>query len=221
MRWLWARRRFPSNVYAGPLFIHQMSHLWLDFRGIHDDFNKKVGIDYFENSRRATRVHQQYGIENPLKFAHYSEYGWGLTASDGPGPAAVKVNGVDRTFFGYEARGAPFSPDDGTISPWAVATSLPFAPEIVIKTMRHIIEHLKSLCRNPYGGFIASFNPTYPDTSNLHAWTSPWIFGLNEGPILMMIENYHSELIWNTIKRCPYVVKGLQRAGFRGGWLDR
>ena len=208
-------------LYAGPLFIHQMSHLWLDFRGIDDDFNRKVGIDYFENSRRATLVHQQYGVENPLKFAHYSEYGWGLTASDGPGPAAVRVNGVDRTFFGYEARGAPFGPDDGTISPWAVATSVPFAPEIVIKTMRYIIEHLKSLCRNPYGGFIASFNPTYPDTSNLHAWTSPWIFGLNEGPILMMIENYHSELIWNTIKRCPYVVKGLQRAGFRGGWLDR
>ncbi len=190
-------------LYAGPLFIHQMSHLWLDFRGIRDDFNRKVGIDYFENSRRATLVHQQYGIENPLKFAHYNEYAWGLTASDGPGPAVVKVNGVERTFFGYEARGAPFGPDDGTISPWAVATSVPFAPEIVIKTMRHIIEHLKSLCRNPYGGFIASFNPTYPDTSNLHAWASPWIFGLNEGPILMMIENYHSELIWKTIKQCP------------------
>ena len=207
-------------LYAGPLFIHQMSHLWLDFRGIHDDFNRKLGIDYFENSRRATLVHQQYGIENPLKFAHYGEYGWGLTASDGPGPAAVKVKGIERTFFGYEARGAPFGPDDGTISPWAVATSIPFAPDIVIKTMRHIIERLRSLCRNPYGGFVASFNPTYPDNSNLHAWTSPWIFGLNEGPILMMIENYHSELIWNTIKQCPYIVKGLQRAGFRDGWLD-
>lgn len=208
-------------LYAGPLFIHQMSHLWLDFRGIHDDFNRKVGIDYFENSRRATLIHRQYGIENPLKFAHYSEYGWGLTASDGPGPAVLEVNGVQRTFFGYEARGAPFGPDDGTISPWAVATSVPFAPEIVIKTMRHIIERLRSLGRSPYGGFVASFNPTYPDTSNLHAWTSPWIFGLNEGPILMMIENYHTELIWNAIRRCPYIVKGLQRAGFRDGWLDR
>jgi hypothetical protein len=209
-------------LYAGPLFIHQMSHLWLDFRGIHDDFNKKVGIDYFENSRRATLIHRQYGIENPLKFAHYSEYGWGLTASDGPGPAVLEVNGVQRTFFGYEARGAPFGPDDGTVSPWAVATSVPFAPEIVIKTMRYIIERLKSLGRSPYGGFVASFNPTYPDSSsNLHAWTSPWIFGLNEGPILMMIENYHTELIWNAIRRCPYIVKGLQRAGFRDGWLDR
>jgi len=208
-------------LYAGPLFIHQMSHLWLDFRGIHDDFNRRAGIDYFENSRRATLIHRQYGIENPLKFAHYSEYGWGLTASDGPGPAVLEVNGVQRTFFGYEARGAPFGPDDGTISPWAVATSVPFAPEIVIKTMRHIIERLRSLGRSPYGGFVASFNPTYPDTSNLHAWTSPWIFGLNEGPILMMTENYHTEFIWKTIRRCPYIVKGLQRAGFRDGWLDR
>jgi len=209
-------------LYAGPLFIHQMSHLWLDFRGILDDFNRKVGIDYFENSRRATLIHRQYGIENPLKFAHYSEYCWGLTASDGPGPAVLKVNGVERTFFGYEARGAPFGPDDGTISPWAVATSVPFAPEIVVKTMRYIVERLKSLGRSPYGGFVASFNPTYPDSSsNLHAWTSPWIFGLNEGPILMMIENYHTELIWNAVRRCPYIVKGLQRAGFRDGWLDR
>jgi hypothetical protein len=208
-------------LYAGPLFIHQMSHLWLDFRGIHDDFNGKVGIDYFENSRRATLVHQQYGIENPLKFAHYGEYGWGLTASDGPGPAVVKVNGVERSFFGYEARGAPFGPDDGTISPWAVATSIAFAPDIVIKTMRHIIELLTSLGCNPYGGFVASFNPTYPDASKLHSWMSPWVFGLNEGPILMMSENYHSQLIWETTQRCPYIVKGLQRAGFRGGWLDR
>jgi hypothetical protein len=208
-------------LYAGPLFIHQMSHLWVDFRGIHDGFNRKVGIDYFENSRRATLVHRQYGIENPLKFSHYGEYGWGLTASDGPGPAVVKVDGVERNFFGYEARGAPFGPDDGTISPWAVASSVPFAPEIVIKTMRHIVDRLKSLGRSPYGGFVASFNPTYPDTSNLHAWTSPWIFGLNEGPILMMIENYHTELIWKTIKRCPYIVTGMQRAGFHGGWLDR
>jgi hypothetical protein len=208
-------------LYAGPLFIHQMSHLWVDFRGIHDDFNRKTGIDYFENSRRATQIHRQYGIENPLKFAHYSEYVWGLTASDGPGPATLELNGVQRTFFGYEARGAPFGPDDGTISPWAVATSLPFAPDIVIKTIRHIIERLTSLGHSPYG-FVASFNPTYPDTvSNLNAWASPWVFGLNEGPILMMNENFHTQLIWKTIQRCPYIVKGLQRAGFRGGWLDR
>jgi hypothetical protein len=207
-------------LYAGPLFIHQMSHLWVDFRGIHDSFNRKKGIDYFENTRRATYVQRQYGIENPLGFAHYHEYGWGLTASDGPGPAVLEVNGVQRVFFDYIARGAPFGPDDGTISPWAVVASLPFAPEIVIKTIRHAIERLKLKGRSPYG-FDASFNPTYPDTStNMHGWVSPWIFGLNQGPILLMIENFQSELIWKTIQRCPYIVEGLKRAGFRGGWLD-
>ena len=208
-------------LYAGPLFIHQMSHLWLDFRGIQDDFNRKKGIDYFENSRRATYVHRQYGIENPLGFAGYSEYGWGLTASDGPGPAVLDVNGVQRVFFDYVARGAPFGPDDGTISPWAVVASLPFAPEIVLKTVRHAIERLKSRGHSPYE-FDASFNPTFPHgRPHLHNWVSPWIFGLNQGPILIMIENFQSELIWKTIQRCPYIAEGLRRAGFRGGWLGK
>jgi hypothetical protein len=215
----WKKVYDVEYLYAGPLFIHQMSHLWIDFRGIRDDFNRKVGIDYFENSRRATNVHRQYGIENPLKFAHYGEFGWGLTASDGPGPATLTVNDVQRVFFDYEARGAPFGPDDGTISPWGVATSLPFAPEIVIKTIRHALERLKLKGRTRYA-FDSSFNPTYPGSSgNLQGWVSPWIFGLNEGPIILMIENFQSELMWKTIRRCPYIVKGLQRAGFRGGWL--
>jgi hypothetical protein len=208
-------------LYAGPLFIHQMSHIWLDFRGIHDDFNRKVGIDYFENSRRATYIHRQYGTENPLKFAHYNEFVWGLTASDGPGPSTLEVNGVQRKFLGYESRGAPYGPDDGTVSPWAVATSLPFAPEIVIKTIRHNIEALESKGRSPYG-FVASFNPTYPHSNNTQgSWASPWIFGLNEGPILLMNENYHTQLVWKVIQRCRYIVDGLRRAGFRDGWLDR
>jgi hypothetical protein len=207
-------------LYAGPLFIHQMSHLWLDFRGIHDDFNRKAGIDYFENSRRATYVQRQYGIENPLEFSHYHKYGWGFTASDGPGPAVLQVNGIQREFFDYTARGAPFGPDDGTIAPWAVVASLPFAPEIVTDTVRHAIERLDLKRRSSYG-FDASFNPTYPDTSrNPHGWVSPWIFGLNQGPIILMIENFQSELIWKCIRKCRYIVNGLHRAGFRDGWLD-
>jgi hypothetical protein len=209
-----------EHLYAGPLFIHQMSHLWLDFRGIRDDFNRKVGIDYFENSRRATYVQRQYGIENPLGFSHYHKYGWGFTASDGPGPVVLEIDGIRREFFDYTARGAPFGPDDGTISPWAVVASLPFAPEIVIDTVRHAIERLSLKGRSPYG-FDASFNPTYPDKSrNQHGWVSPWIFGLNQGPIILMIENFQTELIWKTIRKCPYIVAGLRRAGFRDGWLE-
>jgi hypothetical protein len=217
----WKKVYDTEYLYAGPLFIHQMSHLWLDFRGIYDDFNKKAGIDYFENSRRATYIHRQYGIENPQGFSHYHKFGWGLTASDGPGPAILTVNGVERVFYDYAARGAPFGPDDGTIAPWAVAASLPFAPEIVIETIRHAIERLRLKGRSPYG-FDASFNPTYPEsTRNYHGWVSRWIFGLNQGPIIMMIENFESELIWKTMRNCTAVALGLRRAGFRGGWLDK
>jgi hypothetical protein len=209
-----------AHFYAGPLFIHQLSQMWLDCRGIKDDINRRVGINYFENSRRATYIHRQYGIENPHGFAHYSKHGWGLTASDGPGPAVLTLDGKKREFFGYVARGAPLGPDDGTISPWAVAASLPFAPEIVVETLRHAIERLDLKQRSPYG-FDASFNPTYPEKSrNPNGWVSPWIFGLNQGPIILMIENHASALIWKTVRNCPPLVEGLRRAGFRGGWIE-
>ncbi len=123
-------------------------------------------------------------------------------------------------FYGYAPRGAPFGLDDGTLSPWAVVASLPFAPEIVIDTVRHAIERL-DLKRHSQYGFDASFNSTYPEKSkDPHGWVSPWIFGLNQGPIILMIENFQSELIWKTIRKCSYVVEGLRRADFRGGWLD-
>jgi hypothetical protein len=197
-----------------------MSHLWLDFRGIHDELNKKTGIDYFENTSRATYIHQQYAIRNPLGFKHYSQNNWGFTACDGPGPGKFEIDGVQRRFYDYIARGAPFGPDDGTISPWAVVASLPFAPEIVLKTMRHAIERLEK-----HGikktGFDASFNPIYPASGDgQNGWVSPWKFGLNEGPIILMIENFQSQLIWNLMKKSPPIIHGLRLAGFQGGWLD-
>lgn len=208
-----------SYLYAGPLFIHQFSHMWIDFRGIHDAFNKKAGFDYFENSRRATYVHRQYAIENKLQFKHYSENCWGLTASDGPGNKTLKIDDRQREFYDYLARGAPFGPDDGTISPWAVVASLPFAPEIVIGTIRHAIEKLNLKPHRLYG-FDASFNPTFPEqVVNPHGWVSPWRFGLNQGPIVIMIENYNNELIWDIMKRCQYIIDGLKIAGFQNGWL--
>ena len=114
-----------------------------------------------------------------------------------------------------------FGPDDGTISPWAVVASLPFAHEIVLATMRHAIERLVSKNRGK-SGFDASFNPAYlKKGSNPHGWISPWKFGLNEGPIILMIENFQSGLIWKIIKQCPYIIKGLRHAGFRDGWLEQ
>jgi hypothetical protein len=116
-------------LYAGPLFTHQISHVWIDFRGIQDVFMRDRGIDYFENTRRATFVQQKYAIENPQQFEGYGKDCWGITASDGPGSANILAHGRQRQFFDYLARGVPDGPDDGTIAPWAVVASLPFAPE--------------------------------------------------------------------------------------------
>jgi hypothetical protein len=80
-------------------------------------------------------VQQQYAIRNPGGFAHYGELCWGITASDGPGGVTRKIDGIQRRFFDYLARAVPYGPDDGTIAPWAVVASLPFAPEIVLPTI--------------------------------------------------------------------------------------
>lgn len=205
-------------LYAGPLFIHQFSHMWIDFRGIQDAFNIQAGFDYFENSRRATYIHRQYAIENKQGYKHYNENCWGLTASNGPGRKTLKIDGIKRTFFGYKARGAPYGPDDGTVSPWAAIASLPFAPEIVTAAIRYEIEQMHLPHKKPYG-FKASFNPSYP-SANGKGWASPWYYGINHGPIIIMIENYKTGIFWQTMKRCPYLVKGLQAAGFTGGWLN-
>jgi hypothetical protein len=207
-------------LYAGPLFIHQLSHVWIDFRGIQDAFMRDKGIDYFENSRRATYVQQQYAIDNPLKHAGYASCCWGVTASEGPGPDTIKINGIERQFFDYVGRGVPYGPDDGTLAPWAVVASLPFAPEIVLFSLNHCIHQAQLTKFNSYG-FKASFNPTHPGVSgNPYGWwVSPWHYGLNQGPIVLMIENYRTGLLWKLMRNCPYIVEGLRRAGFTGGWL--
>ena len=206
-------------VYAGPLFIHQLSHVWIDFREIQDDYMRARDTDYFENSRHATFVQRQYAIRNPVEFALYDKNCWGITASDGPGPATIKVDGVERQFFDYVARGAPYGPDDGTLAPWAVVGSLPFAPEIVMPAIRYMVDSVKLTQPDTYG-FKATFNPTYPAKSdNQFGWVSPWNFGLNQGPIVLMIENHRSELVWRLMRQCPYIANGLRRAGFAGGWL--
>ena len=197
-----------------------MSHIWCDFRGVRDAFMREHDCDYFENSRRATFIQQQYAIRNPLGFKHMNDWCWGVSASDGPGSVTKRVDGVERVFFDYLARGAPFGPDDGTVAPWAVVASLPFAPEIVAPT----IAHLRSLhvnVPNPYG-FKASFNPAFHDgIEDRVGWVSPYHFGINEGPTVLMIENERSGLIWSLMRRCGPLVKGFRIAGFEGGWLDQ
>lgn len=206
-------------LYCGPLFTHQLSHMWIDFRGIADTYMRGQGIDYFENSRRATLIQQRYAIADPLGFTGYGAHCWGITASDGPGESTRKIDGVQRQFYGYEGRGAPYGIDDGTISPWAVAASLPFAPDIVLPTLHHFVHTLQLHDEHPYG-FKASFNQTWVDDVGRAGWVSPYIFGINVGPILMMVENHRSGLLWNLLRGCQPIVDGLGRAGFSGGWLD-
>jgi hypothetical protein len=207
-----------AYLYAGPLFIHQMSHVWIDFRGIRDEFMRSKDSDYFENSRRATLIQQQYAIRNPLGFKHYGEFCWGITASDGPGEVRKRVAGVQRTFYDYIARAVPYGPDDGTLAPWAVAACLPFAPEIVLPTLAYFQSLPLPLINAD--GFQASYNPTYPGQRSPYGWVSPYHFGINEGPTVIMVENHRSDLVWSLTRRCPYISAGLRRAGFTGGWLD-
>jgi len=205
-------------LYAGPLFIHQFSHIWIDFREIQDAFMRDHDLDYFENSRRATYVQREYARQNPHGFKGYSDVCWGLTACEGPGPKELSIDGVQRVFYDYIARGAPDGPDDGTLAPWAVVASLPFAPEIVLPALEHF-NKMEVGADHPYG-LRATFNPTFPsEKSGGGGWVSPWHYGINEGPIVLMIENYRTNFIWRLMRACPYIIGGLRRAGFTGPWL--
>jgi hypothetical protein len=206
-------------LYSGPLFTHQLSHLWIDFRGIRDAFMRDRNSDYFQNSRQATFVQQAYAVQNPRQFIGYGKCCWGFTACDGPGWVKRVVDGVERQFFDYAARGAPFGPDDGTVAPWVVLASLPFAPEIVIPTVCHLAG-LKLGGQDRRYGFKPSFNQTFRvDDSRTGWWVTPYYFGIDQGPVSLMIENHRSGLVWDIMRRCPPIVAGLRRAGFTGGWL--
>jgi hypothetical protein len=203
-------------LYAGPLFIHHLSHMWIDFRGIQDEYMAGKAINYFENSRRAIYAQQAYAMRNPKKRAGYGRFSWGITASDGPGPAVRRINGRKVRFYSYIARSFPYGPDDGTLAPWAVAASLPFAPEVVLPSLHRLNEEYPEIT-NQYG-FKCSYNPTFT-LGNGNGWVSKGYYGLDQGPIIMMIENYRTGFIWRLMRRCPYIINGLRRAGFRGGWL--
>jgi len=208
----WRNQYGVEYLHEGPLFIHELSHCWLDLKGIADGFMRDKRLDYFENSRRAVQVQRSYAEKNPQEFRGYGPLCWGLSASDGPGPATKTIDNVDRVFWMYVARGIPDGPDDGTLSPGAVAASLPFAPELAIDTLRDLVRVHPNL-RSEYG-LRASLNPTFDN------WISPLNYGLDQGPIVMMIENHRTGLLWNLMRKCPYIWRGLQKAGFAGGWLE-
>ena len=212
----------------GPMFGHQYSHVWIDFRGIQDDFMRERGMDYFENSRRATLAQREYAINNPMKWKDYGENVWGLTASDGPQQTVQEFRGEQREFRHYSARGAGLREnfDDGTIAPTAAISSLPFAPEIVIPATLEMHERYGEYLYSSYG-FLDSFNRSFDfdiplKTGRLvpgEGWVASDYIGIDQGPILTMIANYRNDFVWNVMKKNAHIRTGLERAGFKGGWL--
>lgn len=219
-----------EHLLFGPLFGHQYSHVWIDFRGIQDAPMRARGIDYFENSVRATRSQHAYAVDNPQQWRDYGTNIWGLTACDGPMDATVTIDGRERTFYSYTARGATEGEikDDGTIAPTAAASSIAFTPDISMAAMREMIRRYGTNVYSKYG-FVDAFNPTLRAAPQLkhgridpqQGWFDVDYLGIDQGPILAMIENHRSGLVWETMKKNPHIVRGLQRAGFTGGWLER
>jgi hypothetical protein len=221
----------------GPLFGHQYSHVWVDFRGIRDAYMRKHGLDYFENSRRATYTQRRYAIANPRHWQAYGKNVWGISASDGPG-ASEPYDGRETSFLHYAARGVGVGRivDDGTIAPTAAISSLPFAPEIVLPATLEMYHRFGSAIYSSYG-FLDAFNASFRDPTDTMPQAPPpgspapasapsykgWVdadyVGIDEGPIVAMIENYRSDLVWRVMRSDPYLRQGLERAGFSGGWL--
>ena len=216
------------RIAFAPLFGHQYSHIFIDFRGIRDAPMRAAGFDYFENSRRETYANRAYCAANPMRWDGYSSRMWGLSACDGPGSFELEFKGQKRTFFGYAARGPIAEPDgrdDGTIAPTAALGSLPFAPEIVIPCAEALLKQ-HGLFRKY--GFADSFNPSFRfadaklesgSVDPVHGWVAADYLGIDQGPILLQAANYRDEFVWRHMRRSPAIRRGLKRAGFTGGWL--
>lgn len=225
-----------EHLNFGPLFGHQYSHVWIDFRGITDEYMAKKGFDYFENSRRATLSNRDF-CKDPRsakgRFPYYSENIWGLTACDGPmdyfhkASSRAKPCDTYRMFHGYNARGAAsdyiggyWDTDDGTIAPTAAGGSIPFAPKECLAALETMWTTYGDSLVGRYG-FKDAFNLKFTACGQLPGgWFGMDYLGIDQGPILLMLENYRSGFLWKLMKRNENIVRGMKRAGFRGGWLD-
>ncbi|MEA5125623.1 glucoamylase family protein [Xanthomonas floridensis] len=224
----WGVYQGQEYLSFGPLFGHQYSHVWIDFRDIQDQYMRERGIDYFLNSRRATLAQRDYAIDNPMKWKDYGENVWGLTAGDGPQNTSQEYRGEQRQFRHYSSRGAGLREnfDDGTIAPTAAISSIVFAPEVVIPATEEMHKRYGDYLYSSYG-FLDSFNPSFNYDIPLktgrmvpnRGWVAGDYIGIDQGPILTMIANYQTEFVWNVMKKNPYIRAGLERAGFTGGWL--
>ncbi len=173
--------------YGGPLFFAHYSFLGLDPRGLMDQY-----ADYWEQNRNHTLINHRYAIANPYDYCHYSDSLWGITASDDPE-------------VGYQAH-APFDRDNGTITPTAALSSMPYTPEESIRALNTFYYYLYDDLWGDYG---------FRDALNFeHNWFASSYLAIDQGPIVVMIENYRSGLLWEVFMRNEEVGVGLQRLGF-------
>lgn len=228
----WVRTEGYEYLNFQALFAHQFTHAWVDFRHIQDAYMRAKGIDYFENTRRATYAQRDYAVRNPMNWKAYGATIWGLSASDGPQHALTRdYAGRERQFRDYFSRGiGPPEPfDDGTIAPSAAASSLPFAPELVIPTVLDMHATFGAWVYGTYG-FLEAFNPSFVDQSLKlsngrvepgFGWVDTQYLGIDSGPIVIMIENHRSDFVWRVMRGNAYLRRALQGAGFTGGWLEQ
>jgi hypothetical protein len=189
----WVTYYGESFVPFPPLFGHEYSHCWIDFRHIADAYMTNQNSTYFENSRRAALAQQSYCIANPLGWVGYGSNVWGLTACDGP--------------TGYNAHGAPPAlNDDGTIAPTAPGGAMAFAPDISLPTLQYLYSHGRTALWTQYG-FIDAFNQSV-------SWYDTDELGIDQGPIVIMIENYRTQRPWRLFMQNAEIQRGLQQAGF-------
>ena len=191
----WQRPRFEFDQvpYIGahaPLFAHQYSHAWFNFRGLHDKYT-----DYFENSIVATKIHKMWCLELAVRFPDYSEDLWGISASDSE--------------HGYAVWGGPpaMGRIDGSIVPCATGGSLVFMPKECIRVLQNIREKFGKRAWKKYG-FVDAFNP-------LTGWASSDVLGIDAGITLLMAENARTGFVWEQFGKNPEVAKALELAGFQ------
>lgn len=176
-----------------PLFGHQYSHCWIDFRHVADAYMNSHNSTYFENSRRATLAQRLYCIANPGHWAGYSGNIWGLTACDSPGSYAVHGT-------------PPPQNDDGTIAPTAAGGSMAFTPEYSLPNLRNLYNLGRAAMWTSYG-FRDGFNLS-------QQFYATDVLGIDQGPIVIMIENYRTQKVWKQFMKNPEIQRGLQKAGF-------
>jgi len=194
----WSGWKRPAFEYEGiryinppaPLFIHQYSHAWFDFRGKQDSCT-----DYFENSILATKAHRLFCIQLQNRFPHYGESLWGITASD--------------SAKGYVAWGGPPELDrlDGTLVPAAAGGSLAFLPIEAIRVLRTMREQFGDRAWKRYG-FVDAFNPQT-------GWFDADVIGIDVGITLVMAENLRSQFVWKTFLKNKEIRAAMQKAGFK------